>query len=474
MFHNAGSLEGPPGPRRELVLFRRRVQAVILGIALLLSMVFGAAPAFGYWSALGTGRTTATVGTLAAPSDVSATAALSNVSVSWTASAGPLAPTGYYVTRITGGSRTFACGSSPTSPISSTACTDASVPVGTHSYVVDAVHRTWNATSPESSSVTVLSLLELAFTSQPSGSVTAGSVPGLSVQLQTPGAGILVPARPYPLAGVRVVLNLGANSAGGTLAGELTATTDASGVATFGDVQLTKAGTGYTLVASSADYAGAVSTPFDVIAGPATHLAVTSPATATGQASATANVGPFTVERRDEFGNPATGPAVNIALATGTPGNGVFATSAEGPGVLNVGILANASSASFFYGARIAGTTPFTVSGIGAPLVIPVTITAAQPSKLKFASSGPFAKNTSFVVAIQVVDTFDNQTPAEPLVGLQSADHGGCRLLVNQSGAAVTGTALFTIAPPKGVQSNCQLTASSTGLSPGSITFDIK
>ena len=155
-------------------------RGILIAIAFLVCILSGAGAALAYWPAAGAGNTTAPVGTLAAPTNVSApTTNITSVPVSWTASTGALAPTGYYVTRITGGTPMAACGSGPSALIATTSCTDTSAPAGTHAYQVTAVYRTWTAISAVSANVkVVLSVNTLAVTSQPASSVTAGSAMG--------------------------------------------------------------------------------------------------------------------------------------------------------------------------------------------------------------------------------------------------------------------------------------------------------
>jgi hypothetical protein len=464
MFCNTSSRQGPPGPGRGLVLFGRMLRrAASAAVALIVCVLFGAGAALAYWPAAGTGNTTAAVGTLAPPTNVSGSAISSNVSVSWTASAGPLAPTGYYVTRITGRTPMPACGSGPAVLITATSCTD-TAPAGSHDYQVTAVYRSWTAVSQANAHVNVVLGLsdKLAFSPQPPASATAGSpLSSFSVRLQNL-AGLSVWQ-----GGVPITISIGANPGGDTLAGTLTATTSPFGVATFGDVRLTKAGAGYTLVASSAGYAGAVSTGFAVTAAAATQLVVTPPSSVMGEASATANVGPFTVERRDTYGNPATGAAVNVTLASGTAGTGLFATSANGTtGVTSVNIPAGLASTTFHYGNTKSGSTPFTVSGIGQPLSVPVEITAATPRKLAFvAIPATIPLNAPFDATVRILDAFDNQTQSPAAVTLTSSGPT-CLITVPAPNpkAAAAGSVSFTGLTINGKRSGCQLTAASTGL----------
>src|SRR2546426_183707 len=71
-----------------------------------------------------------------------------------------------------------------------------------------------------------------------------------------------------------VTVVLGANASGATLSGTTTAAAVA-GVATFGDLSLNRAGTGYTLTAAATGVAGGTSAAFDGGAGAADRRAVT-------------------------------------------------------------------------------------------------------------------------------------------------------------------------------------------------------
>src|SRR5205807_5727304 len=67
---------------------------------------------------------------------------------------------------------------------------------------------------------------------------------------------------------------LGSNPGGATLSGT-TPVAAVSGVATFFDLSVDKAGTGYTLTASASGVPSVTSTAFDVTPGTATQLAFT-------------------------------------------------------------------------------------------------------------------------------------------------------------------------------------------------------
>jgi hypothetical protein len=137
----------------------RRRAVVAVGLAVLVA----SAAAWAYWAASGSGTASGSVGTLAAPTEVSASTSgnSSTVSVSWTASApvNGLTPTGYYVKRWSGATPATAAGTcgTPAEPVNQTSCNDTGVADATYSYTVVAVYHSWTAESAHSANVTVVS-----------------------------------------------------------------------------------------------------------------------------------------------------------------------------------------------------------------------------------------------------------------------------------------------------------------------------
>ncbi|MDF2049294.1 fibronectin type III domain-containing protein [Arthrobacter sp. Cr_A7] len=460
----ASSPEASPRLRRELAVFSRVLgSGAWVFIVLLFATLLGVAPASAHWLAFGTGSTTASVATLLPPTNVSVPAiSNSSVGVSWTAPTGSVVPTGYYVTRITGSAAVAACGSSPAALVAATSCTDTSVPEGTHKYQVTAVYRSWSAASAPSGNVTVASLQGLFFTSQPSSVLVAGTaIPAFTVQART--LGIL----PNLLGGAPVTISIGSNPGGGTLAGPtVTVETDVWGNATFTGLSIDKAGSGYTLIASSPSYAGAVSNSFTVMPAPATKLVVTSGATLAGPASSAALLGPVTLERQDSYGNPVTTGTTSVTLSSTAATTGTFAATANGTRITGVTIPAGSATSSFFYGDTAAGTPTITVAtpGLTAPQPIKVTISAAPAGKLSFDPIPTVVpKNPSNMppVKVRILDAFGNLTDSTALVTLQS----NCSIKHTGSGpitaTAYAGIATFPDLQIAGNASGCILTASS-------------
>ncbi|MBI4422033.1 MAG: hypothetical protein HY560_14510 [Gemmatimonadetes bacterium] len=102
---------------------------------------------------------------------------------------------------------------------------------------------------------------KLAFIAQPANTAAGGIItPAVRVAAQD-SSGNTVSAFTGD-----VVIALGTNPAGGTLSGTRTVAA-VGGVATFADLSIDLAGSGYTLTASAAGLGGATSTPFDVTGG---------------------------------------------------------------------------------------------------------------------------------------------------------------------------------------------------------------
>lgn len=418
-----------------------------LCVALLL-----ASPASAHWSAAGSGVGAGTTGTLAAPTGVSVPAnSLPGVPVTWTASSGSPAPTGYYVTRTAGGLTAAACASSASTLLTGTSCTDSEVADGAYTYSVTAVFRSWSAASAPSGSVGVWTPANVAFTGQP-GTTVAGTAinPAVTVTVQT-ATGVAV-----PLAGRSITVALGSNPGGGTLSGNASANTDAAGVATFADLSLDKAGVGYTLGGASTGLTGATSAAFTVTAATADRFAITSAAVA-GTAATIATLGPITVAIRDAFGNAVDAPTGGtvVSLASNSAGTARFSPISGGATTTTVTIPAGWPSTTFFYGDTKAGEPTITVSGTLAGASQPATINAGAPSQFAITSTAIAAGAASISatlgpLTVQRQDLLGN--PVDPAstetVTLTSNSLGTARFAPTLGGATTT-----TVTIPSGQSS---------------------
>lgn len=150
---------------------------------------------------------------------------------------------------------------------------------------------------------------QLTFSQEPPGTVTVGETvsPELSVQLRDAGANAVSQA------GWEIVLTM---SGGGVLT-SASATTDASGLATFtGLVATAKTQTGYRFTANSPGLGPATSQTFEVIAGAATQLAfLTQPGN--NSRAGLPIMPPVLVELRDAAGNRAVASTITVTMALG-------------------------------------------------------------------------------------------------------------------------------------------------------------
>src|SRR5207244_9156356 len=127
-----------------------------------------------------------------------------------------------------------------------------------------------------------------------------------------------------------ITLAIGTNPSGGALT--VTPRNAVNGVATFDDASIDKAGTGYTLVASSGGLGPVTSNSFNVTAAAAASI---GPSAGNNQTATvgTAVATPPAVIVRDQFNNPVPGVAVTFAAAadhgSGNPATAVT-TNASG------------------------------------------------------------------------------------------------------------------------------------------------
>ena len=110
---------------------------------------------------------------------------------------------------------------------------------------------------------------------------------------------------------------IGTNPATGTLGG--TAIRNAvAGLATFADLTINHAGTGYTLTASATGLTGATSTPFNVTLG--TISATQSPVTVSSATVVSGSAVTLTLQGRDAGGNNLTTGGSTIVFTAPTGG----------------------------------------------------------------------------------------------------------------------------------------------------------
>jgi hypothetical protein len=316
-----------------------------------------------------------------------------------------------------------------------------------------------NATST-SFNVTTVPATQLVFTTAPQN-VTAGSAITPAVQVSAmDGFGNVNTS----FTGA-VTIALGSNPGGGVLSGTLTANA-AAGVATFSDLSINKAGSGYTLAASSPGLVAATSTAFNVTTGAATQLAITTQPTNVTAGVAIAPA--VTVEARDAGGNVTSTFTGNVTVALqANPGSGILSgtlTRAAVAGVatfndLSLDKAANGYTLRVTSGALTAATsTTFNVSAGTATTLAFVT----QPvSVLQGAPIAP-------PVTVAVQDGFGNTVPSAVntiTISIGTNPNGGT-LTGTTSVAAVAGVASFANLSIDNPGTGYTLQAAATGFTP--------
>jgi outer membrane protein assembly factor BamB len=193
-------------------------------------------------------------------------ASASEVDLSWGASTDNVGVTGYQVERCQGSNCTSF---TQIATATGTSYKDNSVSASTsYSYRVRAADAAGNL-SPYSNTATAATTIgpatKLAFIQGPTNTAAGATItPAVTVAVEDANGNVETSDN-----ATQVSLAIGTNPAGGTLSGG-SAVTVASGVATFPGLSIGKAGTGYTLTASSTpSYTGATSAAFNITTGAA-------------------------------------------------------------------------------------------------------------------------------------------------------------------------------------------------------------
>jgi hypothetical protein len=160
---------------------------------------------------------------------------------------------------------------------------------------------------------------QLEFTVQPLDATAGVAIsPSVAVAIEDAGGNTITSAT------AEVTLTIGAHPGDGTLSGTVTVAA-INGVATFPNLRITRAGTGYTVKAAAAGLPAAESRGFDIIPGPARAVRFT--AQPGGAMQGISITPPVVVTAQDSVGNPATGFGGNVTVAL-VGGGGIPATLA--------------------------------------------------------------------------------------------------------------------------------------------------
>jgi hypothetical protein len=215
-----------------------------------------------------------------------------------------------------------------------------------------------------------------------------------------------------------VVVTAALASGGGTIGGTLTATTNASGTATFGNLSITGTIGGRTLSFSAAGLLSTTSGSVTLTVGPATKVSVTTQPSATAQSGA-AFATPPVAQLRDVSNQNVSQSGILVSVGIGS-GTGTLGGT--------TGVLTSASGVATFVdaGLNITGgcgpyTLQFTSAGLTSATSTTITVTGVA-SKLSVATQPSATAQTAVPFA------------AQPVIQVRDA----CNNAVAQSGITVT------------------------------------
>ncbi len=323
-------------------------------------------------------------------------------------------------------------------------------------------------TSVTSSTITVTagSATQLAITIQPSSSAQSGIAFGQQPVLQ------LRDVSGNNVSQNGVVVTAAIASGGGTLGGTLTASTNASGVASFSNLSISGTIGNRTLSFSATGLTGATSNTIALTAGSADHLSITQQPSSSAQSGVNFAAQPV-LQLRDASNNAVSqsGVAITATIASGPGGatlGGATVVTTDGSGVATY-VTLNLSGPSGSY------TLGFAGSGLTGATSNSITLSAGTATKLAIttqpSSSAQSGVGFAQQPAIQLQDNAGNPVSQAGVVVTATINSGGGSLggtttaTTNASGLAtftnlsITGTAgdrtlLFAAAALVSVASN--------------------
>ena len=315
--------------------------------------------------------------------------------------------------------------------------------------------------------VTVGAAAKLAFGTQPSATAGGVAIPTFTVLVQDAGGNTVTAST------AAITIAIGTNPSGGALSGTLTHAAVA-GVATFSGVSIDKAGTAYTLTATSSGLTSATSTAFNVTVGATGKLAFGTQPSAT---TAGVAIPDFTVQVEDAGGNLITASTASITIAIGNnPSGGALSGTLTHAAVAGVATFSGVSINK----AGNPYTLTATSSGLASATSTAFNITAGAATHLVFtvqptnATAGaPIAP----AVTVKAEDALGNvdTTYANP-VGLSikaTTGTAGAVLTGGTAVAAVAGVATYSVLSINLAGAGYVLTAGDGTLSVDSSAFNI-
>jgi adhesin/invasin len=273
--------------------------------------------------------------------------------------------------------------------------------------------------------------IRLVFGQQPTNTQAGATItPAITVRAVDNG-GALVPSF-----NGAVTIEIGTNPAGGDLSGTTTVTA-ISGLATFADLSIDRASSGYRLSAGASGATGGTSVPFAITPGPASSTSSSVSALPTSIPADGSSTSTITVDVRDALGNRRTsgGDAVTLTTTAGT----LSAVTDLGNGLYTATLTAASAAGTATVTGRIAGAV------ISDTAVVTFTSASQTATRLLFGvqpSPTPEGAVISPAVTVRAVDAGGATVPSFT---------GGITIALgtNPSGGTLSGTT--TVAAVGGV-----------------------
>jgi hypothetical protein len=276
-------------------------------------------------------------------------------------------------------------------------------------------------------------------------------------------------------AGITLAITSGTGTAGAVLGGTLTRSV-VNGVATFGNLTIDKAGTGYTLTAAATGLTGAATAAFNVVPGAPTHLGFGL------QPGATVAGAPLAPAARvlilDALGNIVTSATDSVTIAfSANPAGGVLAGTLRVAAVAGVADFPSLriikAGSGYILAASATGLTGATSGAfsvtVGAAAKLAYTI---QPTAT--IASAAIAPAPQVTVQDSVGNTVTSATTSITLAITSGTGTSGAVLSGTLTRAAVAGVADFPSLAIAKAGTGYTLTATATGVTgAASATFDI-
>ncbi len=316
---------------------------------------------------------------------------------------------------------------------------------------------------------------KLAFSVQPS-SATAGVPisPAVQVTVQDSLGNTVTTATNS----ITLAITTGTGASGATLLGTTTVNA-VNGVATFSDLRIKKAGTGYTLTAIATGLTGATSTAFNITAAPASQLGfIVGPSTTTAGTPITPAV---QVAVQDSVGNTVTTATSSISVAI-TSGTGASGAALSGTTTVSAasGVATFANLAIKKAGTGYTLTATATGLTAATSAAFDITVALASPQLAFTVQPSNAAAGAAITPAVQVAvqdsvgNTVTTATNSITVAIASGTGASGATLSGTTTASAVSGVATFSSLSINKAGTGYTLTAAATGLTAvTSSAFDI-